>query len=43
MGQDWEKKEQTDLYAYRHRKVKNKTKKQKIKGLSLELDSCLGK
>lgn len=29
MGQDWEKKEQTDLYAYRHRKVKNKTKKNK--------------
>lgn len=29
MGQDWEKKEQTDLYAYRHRKVK---KKKKTKG-----------
>lgn len=28
MGQDWGKKEQTDLYAYRHRKVK-KTKKLK--------------
>lgn len=27
MGQHWEKKEQTDLYAYRNRKVKNKTKK----------------
>lgn len=30
MGQDWEKKEQTDLHAYRHKKVeKNKTKKLK--------------
>lgn len=27
MGQDWEKKEQTDLYAYRHRKVKKKKTK----------------
>lgn len=31
MGQDWEKKEQTDLYAYRHRKVKNKTKQKTTK------------